>query len=72
MQQELARATDPQIVPLIEVRCSSTGTPMQGGFSPLTVKWADPNLTEKKRKAAEVEEPRSSNDNNTQVGPHYL
>jgi len=40
---------------------------LQGGFSPLTVKWADPNLTEKKRKAAEVTEVRNSHDDNTEV-----
>lgn len=40
---------------------------LKGGFSPLTVKWADPDLTEKKRKAAEVSEPRNSNANNTQI-----
>jgi hypothetical protein len=43
---------------------------VQGGFSPLTVKWADPNLTEKKRKAAEISEPRKVNSDNTQVPLH--
>lgn len=35
---------------------------MQSGFAPLTVKWSDPNLGEKKRKAAdELNDPNREN-----------
>lgn len=43
----------------------SHGAFVQGGFTPLTVKWADPNLNEKKRKAAE--DAMDPNRDNTQV-----